>query len=95
MVELRCTIPQDSKLLKPGEAVMIRAKFDADVIAELRLRVCIHNKATHGARTRLEELKKVWRQNHRGMEPRRAAMNGVQRHIERLAVQQTGEIRPG
>ncbi|MDT8351886.1 hypothetical protein [Roseomonas mucosa] len=64
---------------------MTRPLIDAEVIGELRLRVIRHNEVGRGPKTRLEELKRVYRQGWRGQKPRAAAMNHVDRYLKRLA----------
>lgn len=64
---------------------MTRPLIDAEVIGELRLRVIRHNEVGRGPKTRLEELKRVYRQGWRGQKPQAAAMNHVDRYLKRLA----------
>lgn len=64
---------------------MTRPLIDTEVIGELRLRVIRHNEVGRGPKTRLEELKRVYRQGWRGQKPRVAAMNHVDRYLKRLA----------
>lgn len=61
----------------------MRARFNADVISALRGRVISHNSAVgEGARTRLQELKKIYAGGYRGASPEENAMKAVDRHLD-------------
>ena len=64
---------------------MTRPLIDAEGIGERRLRVIRHNEMGGGPKTRLEELKRVYKQGWCGQKPQAAAMNHVDRYLKRLA----------
>lgn len=59
----------------------MRPRFDADIIAALRGRVIAHNEACPAARTRLQDLKKIYGRAWRGSNPEARAMEAVDRHL--------------
>lgn len=63
---------------------MPRPRFNPDLMAELRGRVIAHNEAGL-PRVRLEELKKQYRNGHKGRDPHAAALARVDRYLGELA----------
>lgn len=63
----------------------MRPTFDAQLIADLRLRVIEHNEAHPQAKVKLGELRKVYEKNFRRSNPGARAMHHVDRQLAQLA----------